>query len=224
MTDLSSYLKMAKKNVLLPFHFFVNSHLYDLIHQIDTSKRVYSHQFKIKNQSNFNFSEMYSASYTSIIKKSFRKIYEFLDYDLSNCIFIDIGSGKGKVVHVWARYMVSKNLDFSIIGIEFNNEFVSIAKENLIKSDLFSKKITLYCGDVLDFDFQELKFNKLVIFMYNPFSQLIFDKFMKKTQHLKFILVILNNNYDLSQYRNLRVLVSKSSFHPNLSYDIFEKG
>jgi hypothetical protein len=119
--------------------------------------------------------------------------------------------------------MVSKKLDFSIIGVEFNNEFVSIAKENLIKSDVFSKKITLFCGDVLDFNFQELKFNKLVIFMYNPFSQLIFDKFMKKTQHLQYILVILSNNYDLGKYHDLRALVSKSGFHPNLSYDIFEK-
>ena len=83
--------------------------------------------------------------------------------------FIDIGCGKGKQC-IYAK----KYFDFnSIIGIDFSKELIDIANNNL--SSLNFKNIRFYLADAIKW---RLPDDYCMVFLYNPFSEIILEKFI----------------------------------------------
>jgi predicted RNA methylase len=94
-----------------------------------------------------------------------------LGSDVSNQdIFIDIGSGKGRMVYLAARhYPFCK-----VIGVEISSELNNIARSNLQKKlhKLRCKNIELVCSNVSEYKVPD---NVTVIYMFNPFQGAVFE-------------------------------------------------
>ena len=83
--------------------------------------------------------------------------------------FIDLGSGKGRVLLMAADYPFKK-----IIGVEFMPESHRVAEENIAKyaSDRQQcRQIQSICMDARDFEFPD---GPLVVYLFNPFSEATF--------------------------------------------------
>jgi SAM-dependent methyltransferase len=108
------------------------------------------------------FAIQYEGAPIKLIDKTLRQ----LKTDLHRFTFIDLGSGKGRVLLIAAKYPFK-----SVIGVEFSQTLHSIAQSNIKK---FTKLAGTKTGpisiniDAADFDF--LKFGDKIIFCNNPFK------------------------------------------------------
>ncbi|HYX53007.1 MAG TPA: class I SAM-dependent methyltransferase [Candidatus Limnocylindrales bacterium] len=96
----------------------------------------------------------------------FTEIMQALPAEKSKFSFIDMGSGKGRVLLMASAY------DFKrIIGVEFVPEWHRVAEENIQKftaEQMPTMPITSVCMDARDFQFPV---DPLVIYLFNPFPE-----------------------------------------------------
>ena len=83
--------------------------------------------------------------------------------------FIDIGCGKGKQC-IYAKKYFNIN---SIVGIDFSKELIDIANQNL--SNLNYKNINFFVADAIEW---KLPDEYCIVFLYNPFNEVILEKFI----------------------------------------------
>lgn len=105
-----------------------------------------------------------SCPYEAAPYRRLKKIINYLRLS-SEDVFIDFGSGKGRVVFFAAMQKIKK-----AIGVEVNRDLVAIAKNNLnsLKSDSISVStaIEFINSDVSAFDIKEGN----IFFLFNPFG------------------------------------------------------
>ncbi len=97
-----------------------------------------------------------------------------LDIDYTQFTFIDIGSGKGRILLLASRFTFQK-----IVGVEFHPKLCEIAKNNLRKYRRAQQKcrdIEVHCADATVFPLPQSC--KLVLYLFNPFGALMVRKFM----------------------------------------------
>lgn len=90
-------------------------------------------------------------------------------------VFIDFGSGKGRMVYMAARgYRFKK-----VIGVEISEELTAIARLNIQKNlhRLQCKNIELITANVLDYEVPD---DVTVVYMFNPFSGAVFANAISK--------------------------------------------
>jgi hypothetical protein len=89
-----------------------------------------------------------------------------LHLDIPRYTFIDLGSGKGRIV------LVAACLPFRrVVGVEFIKEFHEMALANLRRwpaPQILCGKITLMCEDAATFEFPP---DPLVVYLFNPFGE-----------------------------------------------------
>lgn len=92
----------------------------------------------------------------------------------TNDVFIDFGSGKGRVLYLAALYPFRK-----VIGVEISEKLNSIARGNLDKNvhRLVCKDIQLVTSDVAQY---EIPGDVTVVYFYNPFEGKIFTDTIDK--------------------------------------------
>lgn len=105
--------------------------------------------------------------------RSLRRILpprEVTDHD----VFVDLGSGMGRVVLQAAGYHFRK-----VVGVEVSGTLHDIARENIDRNRqrLRCRDIELVHADVLDY---ELPDDVTVVFLYNPFQGEIFATVIKR--------------------------------------------
>ena len=96
----------------------------------------------------------------------FHSMLEALHIDYSSFTFIDIGSGKGRVLLVAADYPFHE-----IIGVELMPDLHQIAVENIRKYRSNSQKcyqIKAVCADAQDFEFPD---KPVVVYLFNPLPE-----------------------------------------------------
>lgn len=101
--------------------------------------------------------------YRPFWRKEFFDAIKTLDVDLTNYAFVDIGSGKGKLL------LLASNFPFSdIVGVEYAPSLHAIALKNVrrLKSAKHSA-ITCVNADAMTW---ELPTSPTVYFLYNPFD------------------------------------------------------
>jgi SAM-dependent methyltransferase len=87
-----------------------------------------------------------------------------LPEDLSDFVFVDVGSGKGRALFIASDYNFK-----GIVGIEFSRELHSIAEQNVSAHTNKRQRcfnIHLILGDACNLDVPE---DNCVFFFYNPF-------------------------------------------------------
>lgn len=94
--------------------------------------------------------------------------------DLSAYTFVDLGSGKGRVLLLASEYPFAR-----LIGIELLPELHEIAGANLERAAerLQHRCVDLVCGDARDYLFPDCP---LVVFLFNPFPSYVFAEIMRR--------------------------------------------
>ena len=212
-----NYYKMFKKRgIRLPILYFFNVHLFDLFNGTDTQNWLPKKKYN-RNLKNLNHGILYMAAWTEAINWSFNYIHKFLGKDFKKFKFVDIGCGKGKVLITWAKNCEKNNLPIKICGIDYYKPLISIAKQNLKKTNL-NNKVKLKHQDIINFKFQK---KKTIFFLYNPFNLNILSKIIKKLSNRNY-LIIYNNPVHLNYFKknNFIEIGNYKKFHKSQSVSI----
>lgn len=217
---LLDYLRMfLKRGVRLPTYYFINAHLFDLIHKTDTHAWL-SKDFYIEKPNNINNGSLYMTSWTNEIKRSFNYLYNSNLLDIPY-VFIDIGCGKGKACLTW-RLLEKKFLRHfnRIIGIDYYEPLINIAKNNFI--NLFKNDGEFYFTDATNFNYSIFP-SRLIIYLYNPFDESILEKVLEKLPTCT--IIIYNNPVHLFLFDDFRFkeIYCHKGWHVNLNTNIFIK-
>jgi SAM-dependent methyltransferase len=105
----------------------------------------------------------------------FEQIMQALPIDFQNFTFVDLGSGKGRVLLMAAPYGFKK-----IMGVEFIPEWHRIAEQNIRKFTAqygTASAIESFCMDAREFDFPA---GPLVVYLFNPFPEPVFAAVLGK--------------------------------------------
>jgi len=98
-----------------------------------------------------------------------------LDIEYAQSTFVDIGSGKGRILLLASRFPFRK-----IVGVEFHPKLCEIAKNNLRKYRRAQQKcrdFEVHCADATVFPFPQS--GKLVLYLFNPFGAVMVEKFLE---------------------------------------------
>jgi SAM-dependent methyltransferase len=89
-------------------------------------------------------------------------------------VFLDLGSGKGRVLMLAARYPFAR-----VIGVEVSEQLNEIARRNLEagRQRRRCKQVELVTADVLDYEIPD---DVTVVYMYNPFRGATFEAAIAK--------------------------------------------
>lgn len=156
--SIDYYLRFFKK-----IRLFFETDLFDILNGIDTSRVSKSELFG--ENSDFEYCNLHVPTFTSRIKLALKTLIK-LNEGVLNFNFIDLGSGKGKVL-ILAHKMGFKK----IFGVEISSNLNKICKKNL-------KKMKIYNVEVLEQDASTLKIlpENSVFYFYNSFEKQILDK------------------------------------------------
>ena len=207
----------------LPIMYIFENLLYDFTRGVSTHQYLQPDELQIVGP-NAEHSVLYMSSWTRVIRKSTRQAVSALRLLNGEPIsLIDVGSGKGKVLLVWEE-MYKDRIKFPILGIEFSPILSAVCIANLKKVN--AQNSQLYEGDVLEFPLETLNSN-VVFYMYNPFDQVIMDKFLHKVKAVmpkdSNIIFIYNNSTHDESLINVGAteIVNEKSWHPNGQYKIY---
>lgn len=106
------------------------------------------------------------------------KLLNNLNLD-SNCVFVDVGSGKGKVLLIASNFKFKK-----IIGIESSKILCDIAMKNVsiykTKVDGLVNKIEIINQNIVNY---KITPEENVFFMFNPFNFSVMEHFLVKLKN-----------------------------------------
>jgi SAM-dependent methyltransferase len=117
--------------------------------------------------------KMHSAPYRATKAKPLLNLLRKLDLPRDST-FVDIGSGKGRVLLIASQYGFRK-----VVGIEFSGRFCEVARKNV---ELFSRKEKIGSPiEVIQADATKYRFHaeECVLFMYNPFGPVVLSQVME---------------------------------------------
>jgi SAM-dependent methyltransferase len=121
-------------------------------------------------------SQAHSAPYQATKVQPLLRLLRDLELP-RDCRFLDIGSGKGRVLLIAAQYGFSK-----VIGIEFSQELCETARKNVA---IFAARKPLASPiEVLHVDATSYQFDPAdqVLFMYNPFDGEIMREVLRNVE------------------------------------------
>jgi 16S rRNA G966 N2-methylase RsmD len=128
---------------------------------VDTAGRTYLHSFDLHSDERVYY---VPANWLTL-----RRVLRPRDVSNSD-VFIDLGSGKGRMVLEAARYPFSR-----VIGVELAEPLHNVARANVGAARMRRRcnNIQLICCDVLDYDIPD---DVSVVFLNNPFRGAIFEQ------------------------------------------------
>lgn len=215
---LTDYIKMAKaRGIRLPVNYFIQNHLFDLIRGVDT--HVWEPDSNLRlNERNKDDGVFYMASWKSTVVESTNCVINRINEPLENFTFLDVGCGKGKVILVWDEILPAK---VKIVGIDYNDYLLSVCRSNLRKR-ASTNRIQLVHSDITKINLD--CYDKLVLYLYNPFSKTILEQFLKSLKAID-LYVIYNNPIHDQVFETLgfTCLNRKSGWHPNTCFNLYKK-
>ncbi|CAN5569989.1 hypothetical protein BH10ACI4_BH10ACI4_13560 [soil metagenome] len=115
-------------------------------------------------------SQMYAPVRTANARAALR---ELPLRDHSEYTFIDVGSGKGRMLFVAAEYPFRK-----VLGVEYSTELQEVAETNLASyrhSSQRCKNLASIYANAAEFEFPE---GNLVLYMFNPFGPEVLSRML----------------------------------------------
>jgi SAM-dependent methyltransferase len=131
---------------------------YDWDHRVDTTSATVGWRNRLLG--------LLHSPYQPTDPALFHEMMAKLDIDFPRFVFIDIGSGKGRVLLMASDYPFRK-----IIGVELLPELHSIAQTNIRKYGSDSQRcfaIESICGDARNFAFPP---EPMVLYLFNPLPE-----------------------------------------------------
>jgi SAM-dependent methyltransferase len=143
---------------------------FDIMYNVETAVIVQAGELETKSK-NWKYTSAYKPIYSSF---SLSKLLLSFRIDLSEYIFIDLGSGKGRAI------LMASMLPFKeIIGVEFSEILNDIAKSNVEKFPKnlqLCKNISFITIDATEYIFPDEKY---ILYMFNPFDKIIMEKVLE---------------------------------------------
>jgi precorrin-6B methylase 2 len=154
--EISTLLAAVNMSISAPSRKagFMTTEPFDLQYGTDTAGTVRLRDLEIDSP-NIIFGQSYQPTHRKVLPAALK----FLNLNVQNFDFVDLGCGKGRMVLIAALSGFRNS-----IGVEFATELVEIANDNAKIFGLLNLKIV--CQDAADFKFPG---GDLIIFMYNPF-------------------------------------------------------
>lgn len=214
------YLRMFKKRGLrLPVSYFLNAHLFDLVHKTDTHTWVPKETYETRPP-NFDAGFLYMTSWTSEIKRTYNFLLRngFLPEDY---VFLDLGCGKGKVCLLWRLLELKNGRDVAdIVGIDYYEPLVELARANHTR--VFNDVGNFVFSDVIDFDFAQFR-KPLVVYAYNPFNARLIANVANRLNPGS--VFIYNNpaHGDVFNSSDFERVFDHPGWHPNAHTIVFRK-
>ena len=146
--------------------FGFEDYLYEKRHSFDFGGIILQKNLVAENKESLMSATAYHAVWCYNVRKLISEAHKE-----GHCFenFIDIGSGKGKACF----FAKSRHLFKNIIGVEFSKPLVEIANRN--KEKVTSDNIFFLNIDAVDY---KLPSQSNLVFLFNPFDNLILEKFI----------------------------------------------
>lgn len=154
-TLLRHYLNNRKRYVT-----YSDQDQFDVQHGVETTKRVHLTDLEIDSPN-----WIHADGYWPTPSHIFQSALSELNTKYDNLVFIDFGSGKGRVLLMASEFPFRK-----IIGVEFSSQLHAIAEENIRRYQSTTQKcrdVTSICADFTQFP---IPTDPLFVFLYNPSS------------------------------------------------------
>jgi SAM-dependent methyltransferase len=164
-------LRTARHVLLLPYRIvkryrrslavckIVEGDGFDLEHSIETSARIHETDLEIADPN-----WIHASAYFPTPSRFLKEALAGLDIRFEDFTFVDLGSGKGRVLFMASEFSFRK-----IIGVEISPELHALSRRNIAsyKGEQRCSDIHPVCMDFTKFEFPEAP---LFIFLYNPAS------------------------------------------------------
>jgi len=137
----------------------------------DTTDRVYAAGLGYEENPKFDH-------YQPITRPWFQRMVAELLADVRHGVFIDLGSGKGRVDMLASQHRFS-----SVIAVEYSRILHAVTSYNLRRyapRHLRSGRLQLVECDAGEFKFPEV--NRVVILFYNPFGRAVMERVVENLQ------------------------------------------
>lgn len=157
---------------------------FDIDHNVNTASglaRIAYHNIQNLQQGN-----AYQASWTSSVHRSFHEVHRFLGKKFTEYSFVDVGCGKGKANIIWQQELNKLGINQRNIGVDYYQPLITIAQNNF--KILFGNPGEFKVGDASTHDFRFYG-EKLIIYMFNPFSTMIMLQFLRNLKTWPIVLV-----------------------------------
>lgn len=151
---------LSRRYYVIENFFFKKRHSLDFDGLIPCTELIIESDFSKKNATAY---EAYGNHYFKSLLRHAMSIEKQPKY------FIDVGCGKGKQCIYAKKYF---NFE-QVIGIDFSKELIAVANKNLTK--LNYRNIDLFVADALEW---KLPNEYCLVFLYNPFNEIILEKFI----------------------------------------------
>jgi len=197
-------------NLLRRFVGEARCRLYDWRHNVDTCGDADLDGLTISG-GNAGHGVFYHPSHPKFLSQ----VLSSLDIEYEKFTFVDLGSGKGRVLLVASEFPFRE-----IVGVEFARELHEIASANLTQYKSSSQKcrrILCLHQDALDYRFP---LTPLVLYLCNPFRPAVLVPVLQNLQasldsHPRDALLLYVAPYhaDLVERETILKCVAKSSYH-----------
>jgi len=181
----------------------ISYQIFDDKYRVDTS-----HPVEIKDDGrigpgSIDNSDIYdnSVGFQNTTLHELDEINNFLreEPEIGSYKFIDIGSGKGRVI----LYNIAQKAPYgSYMGIEIDSRLHHVAEMNMMSTNIeLDKEVVLVNQDILDY---VITYEPCVYFIFHPFSSEVYNKFIEKNieiinQTNSYIVFVSPQEYDLSK-------------------------
>lgn len=148
-------------------------HPFDAEFGTDTGGMIYAEELRDGRGRKSIYNTAYYATPPSLFLHALAR----LKIDFAEFTFIDLGAGKGRAI------LLASNFPFrQVIGIEFARDLAMVATQNISDyhpSARVCGNVRCMLGDATDFVFPP---GPLVIFMWNPFVGLVFERVLSNLE------------------------------------------
>ena len=193
----------------------INYRTFDDAYRVDTSHPVAIKEDGMVGPGYIDNSDIYpnSIGFQNATLHELNEINNFLREEpgIGSYKFIDIGSGKGRVI----LYNMSQKAPYgSYMGIEIDQRLHRVAELNMMSTNIeLNKEIVLVNQDILDYS---IPYEPCVYFLFHPFSSEVYNKFIEKNieiinQTNSYIVFVSPQEYDLSKVVDKDIVFSSIS-------------
>ena len=193
----------------------INYRTFDDAYRVDTSHPVSIKEDGMVGPGYIDNSDIYpnSIGFQNTTLHELDEINNFLREEpgIGSYKFIDIGSGKGRVI----LYNMAQKAPYgSYMGIEIDQRLHHVAELNMMSTNIdLNKEVVLVNQDILDYS---IAYEPCVYFLFHPFSSEIYNKFIEKNieiinQTNSYIVFVSPQEYDLSKVVNKDIVFSSIS-------------
>lgn len=147
-------------------------------HSIDCSVRTLRRSVSAEQLAASGANAQFGVEYAPTPGESLRLLLRALPIDPSEFVFIDLGSGKGRVVCLASLFLFKE-----VIGVEFSRTLHEQSVQNVASVTATNlpqcPKVTSLCADAPQFEFPP---SDLVLFLDNPFGEPVLEKVLENLQ------------------------------------------